>query len=57
MLMVNLILRNMCSVKIGTAFSIFWVSAKNTSEFGLSLDIYLPHVEMIHGLHFRENLC
>lgn len=55
MLMVNLILRNMCSVKIGTAFSIFWVSAKKTSEFGLSLDIYLPHVS--YGLHFRENLC
>ena len=33
--MVNLILINMCSVKIRTAFSIFWVLAKKkNSDFG-----------------------
>lgn len=55
--MVNFILRNMCSVKIGTIFSTFWVLPKKKSEFGLPLDISpTNHIETVYGLPFRGNL-
>lgn len=44
-------------IKIGTAFSVFWVLSLKC-KFGFSLDISpINHVEIMYGLQFRGHLC